>query len=237
MNVAIVEDDSQAAETLKRYFSNYAEQHQQKINVITYGDPVEFLSCYRANFDVLVLDIQMPGINGMRLAERIRSQDAEVIIVFVTSMAKYAVDGYKVGAIDFLLKPVSYFEFSKMLDKVLRGLARRELPSVMVNMKREIRRLPAASIHYIEVQDHRLYIHMDDGDVVEAWMSLAQIERVLPAAMFSKINVGVLVNLNAILGVRNEQVILPNAALPLSRRRKKELCKELAFYFGENSHV
>lgn len=237
MRVAIVEDDLQSTEKLVRYFSNYAEQKQQKIDVAAYDDPVEFLSQYHANFELLVLDIQLPCINGMRLAERIRNQDAEVIIVFVTNMAQYAVEGYKVGALDFILKPVVYFEFSKMLDKALRVLARRDIPSIMVNMKREVRRLSVASIHYIEVQDHRLYIHIDSGEVVEAWMSLSTVEAVLPEAMFSKINAGVLVNLNAVLGVRDEQVILPSASLPLARRRKKDFCRELAFYFGEKGHV
>lgn len=236
MRVAIVEDEVQAAEILEKYFADYARQEQKQIEVEFFRDPVFFADSYKPAYELILLDIQMPEMNGMKLAQKIRKLDESVFLVFVTSMAQYAIEGYKVSALDYILKPISYFEFSTMLDKVLQRVEESESPSIIVSSKRETHRVNVNRIRYIEIQDHRLFLHMED-EVLEVWGTLTSIAAMLPEKSFSRVNAGQLVNLNAVIGVRDEMVLLPGVKLPLSRRRKKDFCADLAFYFGEKGHV
>ncbi|MCD8342349.1 MAG: LytTR family DNA-binding domain-containing protein [Clostridiales bacterium] len=237
MRAAIVEDERPEAELLKQYCADYEAETGRHISADCFADPVAFLEQYSPTFDLVLLDIQMPGMNGMRLAERLRELDSDVLIVFVTNMAQYAVQGYQVAALDFILKPISYFQFSKMMDRVFRCLEQRRPASLIVTSKRDTYRIPVGRICYIESQNHKLFFHMEDS-VLEAWTALSAVEESLPPHLFSRINMGTLVNLGKVVGVRKDNVQLQSGEeLPIARRRKKEFCADLAYYYGEKSYV
>ncbi len=237
MRAAIVEDECPATERLKQYCADYGAEKRRQIKADSFSDPAAFLEQYSPAYDLVLLDIQMPGMNGMRLAERLRETDSEVLIVFVTNMAQYAVQGYRVAALDFILKPISYFQFSQMMDRVFRCLEQRRPASLVVTSRRETYRIPVAEICYIESQNHKLLIHREDS-VLEAWTALSAVEENLPPRQFSRINAGTLVNLGKVAGVRRDNVqLLSGEELPIARRRKKEFCADLAYYYGEKSYV
>lgn len=232
VRVAIVEDQPQESDVLEKFLADYAAQAQLQIAVNVFHDPIDFISSYSAAYQLLLLDIQMPFIDGMSVAERIRTIDQNVFIVFVTNMAQFAVRGYKVEALDFILKPISYFEFSHMMDKVLHSLRQQEDASLIISTNREVRRISAFKIIYVEVQRHKLFYHLEDC-VLESWGTLAALEESLPPKMFSKVNSGMLVNLNHVTAVKEDEITVSGGTLPLSRRRKKEFLADLAHYFGE----
>ncbi|MCD7856293.1 MAG: LytTR family DNA-binding domain-containing protein [Clostridiales bacterium] len=237
MRTAIVEDERPAAERLGQYCANYEAETGRHIVTDTFADPAAFLEQYSPAYDLVLLDIQMPGMNGMRLAERLREMDSKVLIVFVTNMAQYAVQGYQVAALDFILKPISYFQFSRMMDRAFRCLEQRNPASLIVTSKRDTYRIPVADICYIESQNHKLLIHREGG-VLEAWTALSAVEESLPPRQFSRVNAGMLVNLGKVAGVQRDNVqLLSGEELPIARRRKKEFCANLAYYYGEKSYV
>ena len=112
MRIAIVEDEQQQRELLRDYVCQYARDTGAHHTVELFGSGEELLERYSPQYDIILLDIEMPGLNGMETAERIRARDADVVLMFVTNMAQYAVGGYAVGALDFVLKPVNYNTFS-----------------------------------------------------------------------------------------------------------------------------
>lgn len=232
IKVAVVEDQQEESDILRGFLADYAEKTQTQIAVDVFNDSVAFVGGYSAIYQLLLLDIQMPFIDGMSAAEKIRMIDQNVSIVFVTNMAQFAVRGYKVDAVDFILKPVSYFEFSHMMDKVMHRLSQQNQDSLIVSTNREVRRISASRVIYIEVQRHRLFYHLEDC-VLESWGTLASLEESLPPKMFSKVNSGMLVNLNHVTSVKEDEVFVGKEGLPLSRRRKKEFLTDLAHYFGE----
>ncbi len=237
MRAAIIEDEQSEAERLKQYCADYGAETRRQIAAEAFSDPAAFLEQYSPAYDLVLLDIQMPGMNGMRLAERLREMDSEVLIVFVTNMVQYAVQGYRVAALDFLLKPISYFQFAQMMDRVFRCLEQRRPASLIVTSKRDTYRIPVERICYIESQNHKLLIHKEDG-VLEAWTALSAVEENLPPRQFSRVNAGMLVNLGKVAGVRRDNVqLLSGEELPIARRRKKECCGDLAFYYWEKSYV
>lgn len=236
IRVAIVEDQKREADTMRRYLLDYAQKSGEQIDIGFFQDALSFISNYSASYHLILMDIQMPNMDGMTAAERIRKVDTDVIIVFVTNMVQYAVRGYKVAALDFILKPISWFEFSNMMDKVFEQIHQKGDHSFIVSINRETRRIPADQVKYIEVQRHKLFYHTQD-EVLESWGSLASLEEIMPPKMFAKVNAGTIVNLNYVTAIKDDSVLVAGEVLPLSRRRKKELLAEIAHYFGEERGI
>ena len=111
IRVAIVEDDLSCVQQLREYLSRYQKSSGEDIEVAVYPDGMAVVEQYRPVFDVLLLDIEMPRLDGMAAAREIRRTDPEVIMIFITNMARYAIKGYEVNALDFVLKPINYFAF------------------------------------------------------------------------------------------------------------------------------
>ena len=110
--IAVVEDNDAMREQLCGFIAQYARESGRQLDVTAFADGAEIVDPYRPGFDIIFLDIEMPTLGGMPTAERIRQVDPDVVLVFVTNMAQYAIRGYEVDALDFVLKPVSYYQFS-----------------------------------------------------------------------------------------------------------------------------
>ena len=106
IRVAIVEDDAEVQGVLQEYVRRYTRQYGTEFEVTVFADGVDILEDYRAVYDIIFLDVEMKHLDGMTTAERIRQMDADVILIFITNMAQYAIRGYSVGALDYVLKPV-----------------------------------------------------------------------------------------------------------------------------------
>lgn len=159
IRVAIVEDDLSCVQQLREYLSRYQKSSEEDIEVAVYPDGMAVVEQYRPVFDVLLLDIEMPRLDGMAAAREIRRTDPEVIMIFITNMARYAIKGYEVNALDFVLKPINYFAFSLKMDKVASILRSRRQECLVVSTEDGLVRLSTGEILYIEVISHRLHIH------------------------------------------------------------------------------
>ena len=157
IRVAVVEDDAEVQGVLQEYIRRYTRQYGTEFEVSVFADGVDILDNYRAVYDIIFLDVEMKHLDGMTTAERIRQMDADVILIFITNMAQYAIRGYSVGALDYVLKPVPYFAFSQQLQKAAGQLARRARRYLAVPVDGGMRRLDEASVYYIESEGHRIH--------------------------------------------------------------------------------
>lgn len=157
--IAVVEDNTAVREELCGFIAKYAQESGRKLDVTPFADGSQIVEPYRPGFDIIFLDIEMPRLGGMPTAERIRQLDPEVVLIFVTNMAQYAIRGYEVDALDFVLKPVSYYQFSTKLERALQRIQRRRGGQVALQVGGGVQLLDTDDILYLETRDRLLHYH------------------------------------------------------------------------------
>ena len=147
IRIAMVEDEAAVREQLQGYIQRYTRQYGTEFAVTEFSDGVEILDAYRPVYDIVLLDVEMKHLDGMETARRIRELDRDVVLLFITNMAQYAIKGYAVGALDYVLKPVPYFAFSQQLQKAEEKLRRRARHYLAVPVEGGLRRLDTAQLY------------------------------------------------------------------------------------------
>jgi len=230
--IAIVEDEPEARDVLQAHVARYAKERELVLECSWFPSALSFEEAHQS-FDLVFLDIQLPGIDGMELARLLRSYDEQTPLVFVTNLAELAVHGYQVNALDFMVKPVGYFDFRMRMDKALRHLRRNAQRKMMVNLGDEVRIIAHSDIEYVEVRNHSLSFHLVGDESLQSYGSLGKVERELEGGPFVRISSSALVNMNHIRSVRGPNVtLLGGDSLPLSRSRKKAALEAITSFLG-----
>ena len=203
--IAIVEDEAAVREQLAGYVQRYTRQYGTQFEVTMFTDGVEILEDYRPVYDIIFLDVEMQHLDGMETARRIRELDSDVLLIFITNMAQYAIKGYAVGALDYVLKSVP--------------------------VDGGMRRLDDATIYYIESEGHRVHFYTEDGDF-SAPGALKALEEKLAGRLFARRNSGYLVNLAQVSGVQQNTVQVGPHELQISRPKRRAFLAALADYIG-----
>ncbi len=232
VRIAIVEDDAHYARVLRRYLEQYSAERKIPIHIDVYGDGDQIVEQFQAQYDILLIDIVLPLLDGMSAAREIRGRDQEVEIVFITNSPQYAIQGYRVGALDYLLKPTNYFAFSEVLTRAIARRGRNENRYLLVNVKGGKRKLEIRRIRYVEVQDHDLIFHTLDGNFSSKGTIRAVIQQ-LQDQDFFLCNRGYLVNLAYVDGVSSQDVQIGEDILPMGRTRKKAFMDALNLYLNQ----
>lgn len=230
-NIAIVEDEVEEAEILRSYFARYTQEYGTTFTVTHFGSAEAFLNRYRPVYDLVLMDICLPKTSGMDAAAALRQLDQSVPLMFVTNMAQFAVKGYEVDALDFVVKPVSYANFALKIHRLLGKLAARREGEVLVTLSDHMVRLSASQIKYIEISGHRMVYHTTGGNV-NAYGNLKEAEAALDPSMFARCNSCYLVNLNYVQAVQGHTVLVDGQPLQISRPRRKAFVQALNDYLG-----
>lgn len=230
-HIAIVEDERTFSEQLQEFLKEYQEEKNINFKISVFKDGAEILEEYKQIYDIILLDIEMPEINGMETARRIRKTDAEVVLMFITNMASYAIHGYEVGALDFIMKPLTYYTFSVKLTRALRRVKKKEQKEILLTLPDGAKKIEIQQLYYVEVQNRILHYHTDTG-VYRIRGTMQSVEQRLAPYPFVKCNHWYIVNLMHVSEVRGNIVVVGGSKLEISRRNKTPFLKALTEYVG-----
>lgn len=228
MRTAIVEDMAENTEILQNYLQRYGEETGTPMQITSFQNGMDFITDYHPVWDLILLDIEMPLMNGMETARKIRQLDPDVLIIFITCMAQYAIEGYSVRALDYILKPVHYYSFSSKLDQVREILASRQKKKILINTRNGQIRLSLEHLLYVEVQDHTLCYHTQQEPLYATGnQSLSRLAEELSDCGFARCHQAFLVNLQYVVRYDKNTVCLSSATLPMSRTYYKSFTQAL----------
>jgi DNA-binding LytR/AlgR family response regulator len=231
IRIAIVEDEETDASRLKEYLCQYSTESREKFDIVVFTDGDEILENYTAEFDIILLDVQMEFMDGMTAAKEIRKIDPEVVLIFVTNMAQYAIRSYSVDALDYILKPVSYFAFSQRLERAIARMKKRSQHFMTISIRDGVQKLDISKIYYVESQAHKLVFHTANS-VYTSSGAMQDLEEKLKGQGFYRGNKGYLINLEYVDGMRDGCAIVNGELLLISRARKNGFLQALADYVG-----
>ncbi|MFV0465258.1 MAG: LytR/AlgR family response regulator transcription factor [Lachnospiraceae bacterium] len=231
IRVAIVDDDTKSKNILEGYTKKYAKESGETFSISLFSDGLDIAEEYKAEYDVIFLDVKMKFMDGMKAAEKIRELDSDVLLIFITNMTQYALKGYEVQAMNYLIKPITYFAFSQELQKACAKINERTNAYFYVRTDTGIRRLNVEQILYLESKRHQIIVHTET-DSYATRDTMKNVESMLLKYKFVRCHNCFLVNLKYVDGVVQNQVIVKGEELAISRPRKKEFLDELTNYIG-----
>lgn len=229
IRIAIVEDEEKQYRILNDHLLRFSEESGERFEITYFKDAVNFISDYCYNFDLIFMDIMMADLDGMKAAEKLRKVDENVALIFVTSMEQYAIQGYNVSALYFLLKPVQYNDFKLKMQRTVSYIAKvRKNDYLMLSLPGEKRKVFTKEIKYVEVFAHDVVFHTTDGEI-HLRGTLSEYEKKLGENFF-RINSCYIVNFDFIGSIKDRSVVVGKEELNISYSRKKAFMKALANY-------
>ena len=233
MRIAIVEDDADVQRQLTAYIGKFYEEDPARFKLSVFSDGDEILEDFRADYDLILLDIQMKHLNGLETAEKIRQLDRDVYLVFVTNLANYAIKGYSVQAFDFILKPINYVMLKQLLQRVDKLVSARQQRYVTLPTDLGLTRIDVNHIYYVETEAHFLIIKTDQGEY-RMRDTMKNMEAALEKYGFFRCNNCYLVNLKHVERVDGSALYVNGEELAISRPRYKAFMETLTKYWGGN---
>lgn len=232
IHVGIVDDDARSRDVVLSHLRRYQDEHDVEFTVRTFTDGSEIARAYRPEFDILFLDVEMLDMDGFETARAVRALDDRVIIVFITRMAQFAIKGYEVDALSYLVKPVPYFAFSQELARCLVRASRADSDGIMIPTAQGTARVDVSDIVYVESIKHRIIVHVIGGQHAFTG-TLKAVEAELAGRGFFRSNNSFLVNLRHVHAVKQTScVMLGGDELQISRARKRAFLNAMADHIG-----
>ena len=236
LQIAILEDNSSDAARLTDYLRRYETNLKgaQTFKIEHTADCLAFLDNYKPDYDILFFDIEMPHLNGMEAAKKIYRTDKDAIIIFVTNLEQYAIQGYQIDALGYLLKPLTYHRLADIMDKALRRLATRNDLQITLLNGENVMRLPVADIFYLEVTGHILTYHTTYGEF-QMRGKLSDKEAELALHGFARCNKGYLINLQHVKAISKGIVTVGKDELLISRGKQKAFMERYLQWLSEHN--
>lgn len=227
LNIAVCDDEDFFLKDVIKNIEVYANEYEAEVNIEKYQSALILLEQIKLDykrFDILFLDVEMPGLDGMEAAKAVRQISEDIIICFITSHEDYTLDAYKVEALGYLIKPVKYLSIKKILDKAF-ALAYYKIDKqkadekyLQIQTSGKAMLLDTEKILYIEKRKNQSIFHLTDGEIM-CYQTLSSIYEILDKNKFVYTHQGYIVYFNKIKEVKKNVVCLGNnVEVPLSRK-------------------
>ncbi len=232
LRVAILEDDDRDAEYLLSHLKRYSRENGVEIEAKRFSNGILFLEQYQGQYDLIFMDIDMPAMNGMNVAKMLRERDNHVLLIFVTALARFAINGYEVDAFDFIVKPLQYNFFSSKMNRAARKLASEQRQKMLIKSPEKTVSVFFDEIIYVDIYNHVLSFHTQN-ETIPTRGTIKDVMESLNGSTFAMCNKSCVVNLNYVQSIDGDEVVLMNGErLPIGRPRKKEFVQQIADFYG-----
>lgn len=233
LNCIVIDDEPLARELLKVYIEKTPS--------------LQLMGCYESaaeaikpvmdgNVDIIFLDINMPMLNGIDFASLVPSSTR---IIFVTAYDGYALQGFKVNALDYLLKPVSYSDFLKSVSRAIEWKTMSDAYAagqkqeyngprmITIKVKNQLVQMRLNSIEYVEARNDRVIVFRKDGEPLSSLMTLKEIEDMLPSDTFMRVHRSFIVNIPLVEIVERNRIVFGKTYVPISENKREEFLSRL----------
>lgn len=240
IHIAICDDSKQERQILAVLFKRYQELHATPLQIHIFQNGFSLLDAIDQGkrFDITILDILMPGENGIEIARNIRASGADTEIIFLTSSPEYAVDSYEVKAQNYLLKPITEEKFFASIDSILAELDEKDTASFIIyTTEKQYSRIRVSSLVYGEVTHRTITLHLADQTMISAVMTFTEFQDILKAYPdFIYPHRSYAVNMNYIQYVTKSDIILTDGQkIPLSRNNYTKISEQFLNFAYTNS--
>ena len=231
MDIAICDDDKESIDRLLQFLGKTKEADEIKIDIYHSGTELlkeekNMISCH-----VLFLDIEMEGASGLEVAARLREINRNLIIIFMSSHLQYVSDTFRLGAFQFLVKPIKERDFALDFERAAHTYRNAQM-YYEVRWREAKRRLCCGDIYYIEAYNRHLYVHVEKEEYECVGKLSNEIEKLSPYG-FIRCHQGFLVNISKIKEVGKNVIVLNNETeIPVSRKYKDEIMKAFCLYMA-----
>lgn len=231
-HIAICDDDMEFTNNLKNLINRYSAEAYIEVRLSLYSDGLDLIEDYHMDIDLIFLDIQMTHMSGLEAAEQIRKIDSGVSIVFLTSLAQYALEGYKYNATNYIIKPIKYVRLKSELDKWRQRFPQKEIPYILVSNSSGKYKVFLNTLRYVETFNRKLMLHTESENIL-SYSKLKDMEEELSKSNFVRCHSSYLVNLFFVKRVEKlEIVLISEERIPISQPKRKLFMERLAEYWG-----
>lgn len=227
IKVAFCDDDISVLSEISALLDLYCEKRKQNITYTTFNSSLELLSEIEKEmrFDILFLDVMIPGENGVSTAKEIRQHDRVVKIIFLTSSSEFAVQSYAVDAYYYQMKPIGEEDFFRLMDSVIAECMKAEQRSLILHCKNGITRIDLNRLEYCEVIGRTLLLHMENNNVLEKMGSMDELySRLMQYDNFLRPHRSFLVNMEYIQSISYKAILMDNSVeIPIPHGKCSEI--------------
>lgn len=226
LNFVFCDDNRLQIEILEEFFKEFNRQHKEKIRTRHYFSGERLLSNVKNvnEVDVFILDLIMPGLNGIQVAERLRARGYKGKLVFLTATMDFVLDAFSVQAYDYVLKPVDFPTLTMKVEKVQRELEEAPEHKVIVHTKEGKRSVLLRDVLFIHLEGRTPFYRLTDGTEIEGGPGRSSFREMvadfLESGIFALCGAGVAVNLTHVRSFLNATVIFDDESELVCTRSK-----------------
>ena len=230
MQIAIVDDLKSERDLLSSYISRYCQENNISLNLTKFTCGEEILAAKATPFDIIFLDIYMPGLSGMETASEIRKLDKNCLLIFSTTSSDFAVKSFRVRAFDYLVKPYAYDQLAEIMSLAEKAL-HKSSRYIEVKESREMVKILIRDILYADYNNHYIQVHTKDN-IIKTYLPFQSFApSLLDYPQFLNCYRNCIINMDSVASLHDNDFVLTNGErIPITREKRSEIRQLYADY-------
>ncbi|MCI9139349.1 DNA-binding response regulator [bacterium 1XD42-8] len=231
INIAICDSEKITCRQTKEYVEAYGRSQEEAINIWKFSSGEELLNVYFPVFHIIIMEIWLSGLDGIKVARALRDKGSRVILIFLTSSTEHVLEAFEVEALHYLKKPIKYRELALSIDRAIRQV-KMEQKELRIGIRNGRTRwiVEQSKIKYIETWGRKTIVYTEEGKMISS-QKMYEYEKELAGRSFIRCHTAYIVNIAHILKIEKGEIVLTSGeSIPLSRKRRKDFTSELQNY-------